>query len=401
MFEDRTFENIMSEMLETVDSSLDRREGSVIYTALVPAAREIAAVYASMNEVIDECFPDTASLDNLIRFASDRGVKYREAEKSLIAAEITLSDGSDDISAGERFFINSVFFVYAGTKSDDGTRYVLECEKAGEEGNISSGNLIYDGSAASVISAEIKGIIAYGRNADTIDELRERYFKAIEDAPFAGNRAAYRETAMGVSGIGGCRVTRQNEADYSFYIYLIDDDLKPVSNDELKDKVESAVTALETIGHTPTVKAALPARFEFSGKIISDKDYESDSIFENIKNALRDYVKTLAHDWGSGDTAVFRINDIIRLILSLEGVVGLGGINPADDTADAFTVYILEYDGKSTILKPNGNKTVVYEYSAAGGGAGSYEFTDNGVPFVNEDENSNEYSFGFAVETEK
>ena len=42
MFEGMTFEYIMERMLSRVDSTLDKREGSVIYTALAPAALAMA-----------------------------------------------------------------------------------------------------------------------------------------------------------------------------------------------------------------------------------------------------------------------------------------------------------------------------------------------------------------------
>ena len=38
MFEDMTFENILSQMLENVKGDVDKREGSIIYDALAPVA---------------------------------------------------------------------------------------------------------------------------------------------------------------------------------------------------------------------------------------------------------------------------------------------------------------------------------------------------------------------------
>ena len=37
MYEDMTFENIMDRCLDRVSSSIDKREGSVVYDAIAPA----------------------------------------------------------------------------------------------------------------------------------------------------------------------------------------------------------------------------------------------------------------------------------------------------------------------------------------------------------------------------
>lgn len=41
MFEEMTFENILSQMLENVQGDVDKREGSIIYDALAPVARKV------------------------------------------------------------------------------------------------------------------------------------------------------------------------------------------------------------------------------------------------------------------------------------------------------------------------------------------------------------------------
>ena len=67
MYEEMTFEAILERMLNRIPDSLDKREGSVIYDAIAPAALEIAQTYADMDSIIDETFADTASRDMLIR----------------------------------------------------------------------------------------------------------------------------------------------------------------------------------------------------------------------------------------------------------------------------------------------------------------------------------------------
>ena len=45
MFEENDFDMLMERMLENVSDELDKREGSVIYDAIAPAALELANMY--------------------------------------------------------------------------------------------------------------------------------------------------------------------------------------------------------------------------------------------------------------------------------------------------------------------------------------------------------------------
>ena len=49
MFEDKTYENILQEMLNRVPDDIDKREGSVIYDALAPTAYSIADLYFQLK----------------------------------------------------------------------------------------------------------------------------------------------------------------------------------------------------------------------------------------------------------------------------------------------------------------------------------------------------------------
>lgn len=61
MWENMTYENILKDMLGRVTSDVDKREGSVIYDALAPAAYKLAEAYFMLNIFLDLVSGDTAS----------------------------------------------------------------------------------------------------------------------------------------------------------------------------------------------------------------------------------------------------------------------------------------------------------------------------------------------------
>ena len=56
MFENMTFDNILNEMLAMVPNDVDRREGSIIYDALAPAAYKLAEAYFLLRNYADLFF---------------------------------------------------------------------------------------------------------------------------------------------------------------------------------------------------------------------------------------------------------------------------------------------------------------------------------------------------------
>ncbi len=368
MFEHKTAENIFAQMLSDVSSLHDKREGSVIYNMLRPVAHEFANVYSDLDSVLNEMDIDTMSLSNLITKAKkERGVYYREAEKSTILAEIKTVDG--DISVGDRFFIDDVYFIWNGLQSDDGSEYLLECESPGAIGNIASGNLVYDSKSTVVSSAVIKDIILYGRDAETADELRNRYYESVAAAPFAGNRAAYRELIMGIPGVGGCRCTRRALTDINFYIHVLDTEYKPLTDAELLERINGVILESAPIGQSPEAQTAKKAQLYFVGSITVLNGYEPDTVYSDVKDSLTDYILGLAHEWGASDENVtFRTSEVLQRILSVDGVAGCN-VESSIETEEAGTVFSSEFDAGSE----NGPIGTI-----------KYDFTTDGVPFIDE-----------------
>ena len=76
MYEAKTYDAVLTDLLSRVPDTVDKREGSVIYDALAPCAAEIASFYAALDEIITETYVDTASLEGLILRAKERGIEY-------------------------------------------------------------------------------------------------------------------------------------------------------------------------------------------------------------------------------------------------------------------------------------------------------------------------------------
>ena len=92
MFESQTFELILQRMLDRIPDSFDKREGSVIYDALAPAAVELQTMYIALDDWLNEAFANTASREYLIRRASEVGVEPYPATKAVMKAKFFPED---------------------------------------------------------------------------------------------------------------------------------------------------------------------------------------------------------------------------------------------------------------------------------------------------------------------
>jgi uncharacterized phage protein gp47/JayE len=56
VYEDVTYEVILQRMLDRVPDTIDKREGSVIYDALAPAAVELQLMYIELDTILKLAF---------------------------------------------------------------------------------------------------------------------------------------------------------------------------------------------------------------------------------------------------------------------------------------------------------------------------------------------------------
>lgn len=89
MFENQTFEEIMERMLERVSDEIDKRENSVIWNALAPAAAELALSYIWLDQVLNLVYADTAEGEYLDRRAAEAGLERYQASKAIWSAAFT------------------------------------------------------------------------------------------------------------------------------------------------------------------------------------------------------------------------------------------------------------------------------------------------------------------------
>lgn len=316
MYEAMTYEVIMQQMLDRVPDTFDKREGSIIYDALAPAAAELAQLYIELDVVLNQTFADTATDEYLDKRCSERGLVRESATYAVVQGEFTPT-GIDVI--GQRF--NCGEFNYEVTaKTDTAGVYQLTCESAGTEPNGATGQLIPINYISGLESAAITAILIPGEDIEDDDSLRERYFNSLNSQAFGGNVADYKEKTQAIDGVGGVKVTPVWNGGGTVRLTIIASDWT-VPTDTLIEKVQSTMDAIAPIGHVVTVDGVAAKTVNITTEITYQDGWDWESAGTYIESAIDEYFQSLAEVWDESTNLVVRVSGIEQKILACAGVL--------------------------------------------------------------------------------
>lgn len=356
MFESMTYENILESLLRNVPSDVDKREGSIIFDALSPAALEIAQLYIQLDIVLNNAFADTAEREYLILRAKERGIAPYEATRAVMRADFNfITDESgrysgEIVKEGDKFSLSG--FTYATKEQivntqenavtvtdENGNIYNIKkgevipgawkivCEKAGNEGSKKFGTLLPVKTIQGLTKAVITELIEYGQEAEDTEKFRKRYFDSINSDAFGGNRADYIAKVKAIDGVGQVKVYRAPEGGGTVRVVITDSENKKPSA-ELVDKVKDILDPVEyeglgcgiaPIGHEVEVKGVSHVDVEVTAEwqTESNKDVDVGLITEVIEN----YFKEVNGKWEEKDSLTIYSAQIIARMLDIDGII--------------------------------------------------------------------------------
>ena len=198
-----TYEVILQRMLNRIPDNMDKREGSIIYDALAPAAAELAILYIEFRIIENESYADTASRDYLIKRAAERGITPHPATNAIVKGIFTPSNVN--IPIGTRF--NSDNLNYIVISKIQGGQYQLQCETEGTVGNGFSTTLIPIDYVDGLETAQISEVLIPGEDEEDTEMLRSRYFESFDTKAFGGNKTDYVQKTNEIDGVGSTKVT--------------------------------------------------------------------------------------------------------------------------------------------------------------------------------------------------
>lgn len=324
-------------MLDNVPNDLDKREGSIIYDALAPAAMVSAQQSLSLANIIRETYIKTAQGEFLDYRAVEHGTSRYTATNTEVKAKFNNDDGKPvNVEVGDRFasIAESPIFYTVIKANGDGTAE-MQAEEAGTSANSYLGQILPVTPNDNLAWAEIIEITIPARDEENDEHLRARLLNTNSWVAYGGNVADYLDMTSKISDVGATQVYPVWNGAGTVKLVILNNDLMPASQTlikKVKEKIdpEESITqgyGLAPIDHRVTVVAPETFTVNITMNVTTAENTNIDTIRTNIKASLEELFKSLRKDWSVIDSVtgrgykltVYR-SKILSRVMTLEGV---------------------------------------------------------------------------------
>lgn len=351
MFEDKTYEALLQEVLDNAPDGIDTRQGSIFYDAVSGVIIKIAELYMNLDLVLTLTQVDTTSGEYLDVKASEYGLTRHAATnaKYNVAFEGTTPE------SGERFFTGGQYFVLGKTDSDV---LYLEAETAGTVNNgiISGTPAVPVNNIQGLESASFGTILEYGTDTEDDDSLRRRVREKIGGPAENGNKQHYKTWCESYDGVGKARIFPLWNGPNTVKAVLINPDGLPCSAElvsavqEYIDPATSGYTVtvdgvtytvgdglgegVANLGAHFTAASALPLTVSVSFTAVLASGYTVEDAALAADTAITEYLKSMVLTAESPSDVVVRVSSVGAIIAGLDPILDYSNLTLNGGTAN-------------------------------------------------------------------
>lgn len=324
MYESITYEAILKRMLDKVPDTIDKREGSIIYDALAPAALALQLAYIEMDVILNESFADTQSRAYLIKRAAERGITPTEATYTVVKGQFNIN-----VPLGSRFSLDAL--NYAVTEKISDGIFKLKCETAGSDANSYLGALIPIDYINGLQTAQLMEILIPGEDEEETEAFRTRYFNSFSRIAFGGNRADYIEKVEKIQGVGGVKPYRAWQGGGTVKLVIINSEWQAPTA-EMVNTVQTAIDptvnsgdglGIAPIDHVVTVFGVTNQMINLETNITFQPGWSFIESKPYIEAAIDTYFLELSQTWDETDNLIVRVSQIETRLLNVAGVLDI------------------------------------------------------------------------------
>lgn len=353
-FQSKDYDYFLRKMLDAVPDNVDKREGSIIYDALAPAALVMGQQSLDMANVIKETYIKTASGEFLDYRAIEHGTSRYPATQTEAKAKV-LNDKKeplDNVQIGDKFAsIGDSPIFYAVTKINSDLTIELTAEVKGSSANSYIGQILPVTPNDLLSWAEITEITAPARDVESDDHLRARLLSSQSWIAYGGNVADYLDMTSKIDEVGAAQIYPTWNGGGTVKVVILNNDLMPASA-SLVQKVKNALDpedkqaegyGLAPIDHAVTVTAPEKLIVNIDISVKNDDTKVTRYVKDSINQAIEGYFQSLREDWsdinqrlGRGYEQTIYRSKILSQVMLTEGVVNakLPSLNGKDADID-------------------------------------------------------------------
>lgn len=336
--ESKDFDYFLDLMLNAVPDDIDKREGSIIYDGVAPAAMVMAMQMLDLANIIRQTYVRTAVGEFLDYRAIEHGTARYSATNTEVRAVFTDQDGKpiDNVNVGDKFAsIGEAPIFYTVTKINDDLSGEMLADNPGTEANGYIGQILPVTPNDSLYWAEIKEVTVPSRDEENDDHLRARLLKSDNWLAYGGNIADYMDMISKIQEVGAAQIYPTWNGPGTVKLVILDNNYKPASS-QLVNKVKELIDpedkttqgyGLAPIDHRVTVVAPERFKVNVSARITIGSEANLETVRTKIKESLEDFFDSLRKTWSMIDSSTGRgysmsiyRSKILSRIMMVDGV---------------------------------------------------------------------------------
>ena len=332
----KDYQTLRDEALARVPDTFDKRDTQPIPTAIIPAAYVAEGIYIDLDGLQKQQNPLTAYGDGLNPWAlvanTSRGQATAAVRLGLFNIQIPIGSRFSTINGPESIDFTA---TAAAGMSGDQYAYQLTADTPGSVGNDYTGPILPITAILGLTSAQITDILVPGDDAETDDEYRDHILTNMNDRPFGGNVAAYREEILAIDGVGAVQVYPTWNGGGTVKCSILGADFEPASS-TLVEQV-----GLAPIGAVVTIVAPTAVSIAVAATLTLQQGYSIGQVQEAVEAALDSYLLSVRQSWGTNISSTgfeyaanIYVAQVVAAIVGVAGVVNATNVTLNGGTAD-------------------------------------------------------------------
>lgn len=347
-----TYQQILQQLLDQVPNTYDKRDGSPIQTAAGMAAYGFEQFYIALSTVQREGLIQTATGEQLDMLSIIAGTTRYQASPA-----VRLGIFNIEVPIGSRFSTingeNSIDFEATAvtTGPDEGSYYYqLTAETPGTIGNDYAGPILPITAIPGLTSAQITDILVPGDDTETDSAYRERVYEALNDRPFGGNIAAYRQAILAIDGVGALQVYPTWNGGGTVKCVILGADTFLPASPTLVENVQTAIDpivnqglglGMAPIGAQVTIGTATEVSVNITATLLLAPGYNIEQVQPLVQQQIENYLLSVRQEWDTNVSATgieyaanVYVARITAAIVGATGVVNVNALTVNGGTAD-------------------------------------------------------------------
>lgn len=337
-----TYQEILQQLLDRVPDTYDKRDTSPIQTAAGMTAYGFEQYYINLAEAQRQGLIQTATGEQLDMLSIIAGTTRYQASPAVRLGIFNIA-----VPIGSRFSTingeDSIDFQVTAVTSgpdEDSYYYQLTAETAGTIGNEYTGPILPITAIPGLTSAQITDILVPGDDTETDEAYRERVYEALNDRPFGGNIAAYRQEILAIDGVGAVQVyPTWNGGGTVKCVILGADDFLPASP-TLIENVQNAIDpppnqglglGMAPIGAQVTIATATEVQIDITATLLLASGYDIEQVRQAVQQQLENYLLSVRQEWDTNVSATgvqYAANVYVaRITAAIVGATGVVNVN--------------------------------------------------------------------------